>query len=595
MSELAGELSFTGAPARLDGVHSMISAPKSQGIDDPRFWSRGWVAFGHRRLKIIDLSDGGAQPMTDDQLGIAIIFDGTIYNYRELREELSSEFRFQSESDTEVIIKAYAKWGEAFVDHLLGAFAIALFDEHRNQVVLARDRLGIKPLYYSHTPDRLRFASTLPALLAAGDIDTSLDPVGLHHYISWHSIVPAPRTLLKGVHKLPAATVRVIEHDGMMRDHMYWSPDYSRNPDRAHWSEKDWGEALHTSLRTAVQRCLVADVPVGVTLSGGLDSSLIVALLDELGEKGFNTFSIGFDSVGSAKGDEFEYSDLIAKQFGTDHQRLHVPGDKLPEEIPRVIHAMSEPMASHDVTAFYLLSRAVAEHITVAQSGQGADELFAGYRYHQAVASADHDEALERFTDSFRDHTHAELREILQDAYLPRDDASSELLQRRIEAGTASTALDAVLELDAHTLMIDDPVKRVDSMTRVSGLEARVPFLDHEVVELAAQCPPELKTMQGGKGILKELGRALLPNEVIDRPKGYFPLPELRELSGGVLDTVREALTNETARQRGVFRRSFVDELLERPNAQTAAVGGNPLWSMAVLEMWLQEHNISTT
>ena len=342
-----------------------------------------------------------------------------------------------------------------------------------------------------------------------------------------------------------------------------------------------------------MKRRLVADVPVGVLLSGGLDSSLLVGLLDEVGAEGLKTFSIGFDSVGDSQGDEFHYSDLIAEHFGTEHHQLHVPSRDLPRAVPDVINAMTEPMASHDVTAFYLLSEAVSKHVKVVQSGQGADELFAGYAYHQSVAEAEHVDALDIFTEAFRDRSHSEVRNLLAPEHIVSRDASTALLERRIEAGETDSALDAVLHLDTHTLMVDDPVKRVDSMSMAWGLEARVPFLDHELVELAAQCPPELKTMQGGKGILKDLGRRVIPDGVIDRPKGYFPVPEFRELRGDVLDMVRDALTNETAQQRGLFRRDAIDRLLAEPNQSTDGPGGNPLWSLAVLEMWLQQHGVS--
>lgn len=592
MCGIAGELSFTGEPADTRTVRRMMDALEGRGPDDAGHWSRGWVAFGHQRLKIIDLSERGAQPMVDDELGLAIVFNGCIYNHHELREELSDHFTFRSTSDTEVILKAYARWGEDFVDHLVGMFAIVLFDERRGRVILVRDRLGIKPLYLAQNSDRLRFASSLPALLRAGDIDTALDPVGVHHYLSWHSIVPAPRTILRGVRKLPAATIRVIEHDGSMRDRLYWSVDYRRNAAHAEWSTENWVDAVHHALRTAVERRLVADVPVGVLLSGGLDSSLIVGLLDELGVQDLKTFSIGFDTIGDTAGDEFAYSDIIARHFGTDHHQLHIPGSDVHRAVPDVIRAMTEPMASHDVSAFFLLSEAVSEHVKVVQSGQGADELFAGYRYHQAAAQASRGEALEVFTEEFRDRTHAEIGNLLTPEFLPAEDASAELLERRMAAGDTATALDAVLHLDTHTLMPDDPVKRVDSMSMAWGLEARVPFLDHDVVELAAQCPPELKTMQGGKGVLKELGRRILPDEVIDRPKGYFPVPEFRELQGDVLDMVRDALTNEAATTRGLLRQDAITQLLTDPNGSTRGVGGNPLWTLAVLEMWLQEHRI---
>jgi asparagine synthase (glutamine-hydrolysing) len=336
----------------------------------------------------------------------------------------------------------------------------------------------------------------------------------------------------------------------------------------------------------------VADVPVGVLLSGGLDSSLIVALLAEAGQHGLSTFSIGFDGVEGEAGDEFQYSDLIARTFGTDHQRLHIDAAGLTPAVVDAVGAMTEPMSTQDVAAFYLLSGAVAEHLKVVQSGQGADEVFGGYAYHQPAAAAARDDALDAFTGAFADRTHAGLADVLEPDRLCATDVSRELLREKLYAPGADTALDAVLRLDTHLLMPDDPVKRLDSMSMAWGLEARVPFLDQDVVALAAACPPELKAEQGGKGVLKDLGRTVLPHEVIDRPKGYFPVPELRHLSGPFLGIVRDALLAPEARRRGLYRADVVDRMLERPNERFTPVGGNALLSMAILEMWLQRHGV---
>jgi asparagine synthase (glutamine-hydrolysing) len=253
---------------------------------------------------------------------------------------------------------------------------------------------------------------------------------------------------------------------------------------------------------------------------------------------------------------------------------------------------MSEPMASHDVTAFHLLSRTVAEHLKVVQCGQGADEVFGGYGYHQPLASVGRTEAQAAFTASFVDHRHEELLNILEPEWYCGTDVSSEVLAANLNLPGADTALDAVLRLDTHLLMVDDPVKRLDNMSMAWGIEARVPFLDHELVELAAACPPELKASQGGKGILKDLGRQLLPAAVVDRPKGYFPVPALRHLEEPFISMVREALHAPEAKQRGLFQPAYIDGLLADPNMQRTAVNSNVLWQLALLEMWLQHHGV---
>jgi asparagine synthase (glutamine-hydrolysing) len=562
----------------------------ARGPDGAGLWSKNWVCFAHRRLSVIDLSEAGAQPMIDEALGLTISFNGCIYNHHQLRDELSAHYRFSSTSDTEVILKAYARWGEDFVDHLVGMFALALHDHARDRVILARDRLGIKPMYISRQAGRLRFASTLPALLAGGGVDKTLDPIALHHYLSWHSIVPAPRTILRGVVKLPAATVRIVESDGSERDRVYWTAQYSRSAERSTWNAEDWIDAVHESLRTAVERRLVADVPVGVLLSGGLDSSLLVGLLAEAGQHHVKTFSIGFADAGGQSGDEFAYSDIVARQFGTDHHQLHIDNAELCPAVRRTIDAMTEPMASHDVTAFYLLSEAVSQHVKVVQSGQGADEVFAGYEYHRAAALVPRSGAVDAFTESFVDRRHREILDLLEPVMAPDSDVSREALERNLDADGADSAVDALLRLDTHSLMIDDPVKRVDSMTMAFGLEARVPFLDQDLVALAAQCPPELKLRNEGKGPLKAIGREILPSEVVDRPKGYFPVPQLCHLEGEVLDMVRDVMSAPEARARGVFRRERISAMLDDPNGSLTPTGTNTLWSLTVLEMWLQ-HN----
>ena len=591
MCGIAGEIAFNGRKASQEAVLKMMGAMTSRGPDGRGTWDAGWIALGHQRLSIIDLSQAGAQPMVDDG-GVAVTFNGCIYNYKELRRELEPEFTFRSTSDTEVILKAYRKWGDDFAHHLVGMFAIALHDPRRQEVLLVRDRLGIKPVYVSQLPGKLRFASTLPALVASGGVDTSLDEVALHHYLSWHSIVPAPRSILRGVQKLPAATIRTVRADGTWHDREYWKPEYTRLAEHCGWAAADWQDAVHAALKTAVRRRMVADVPVGVLLSGGLDSSILVALLAEEGQHGLSTFSIGFDGAGGDSGNEFVYSDLVASEFGTRHERLHVSTADFAPSIDGAVGAMSEPMASHDVTAFHLLSKTVAQHLKVVQCGQGADEVFGGYAYHQPLASVPRAEAHPAFTASFVDHSHAELLEILEPEWYTGSDVSSRILAENLAAPRAETALDAVLRLDTHLLMVDDPVKRLDNMSMAWGIEARVPFLDHELVELAASCPPELKAAGGGKGILKDLGRQLLPAAVVDRPKGYFPVPALRHLEEPFITMVTDALHAPEAKQRRIFRPDYIDGLLADPNSQRTPVKSNVLWQFALLEMWLQSHGV---
>ncbi|MYX97012.1 N-acetylglutaminylglutamine amidotransferase [Streptomyces sp. SID486] len=593
MCGLSGEMRFDGGRPDLAAVERMSDRLAPRGPDGEGTWSRGAVALGHRRLKIIDLSERGAQPMTDDRHEVTGVFNGCIYNHGELRAELQAlGHRFRSTSDTEVVLKAYLQWGTACVDRFYGMFAFALVEHRTGRLILGRDRLGIKPLYLAQTAGRLRFASSLPALLAAGDVDTTLDPVAVHQYLSWHATVAAPHTILNGVRKLPPATVRTVEPDGSHQDHRYWQPSYTRRPEHAGMSASEWRDAVLDALRTAVSRRMVADVPVGVLLSGGLDSSLIVALLADEGQRDLATFSVGFESEGGVEGDEFRYSDLIAKEFATDHHQLMVPSERVSTALDAAVAAMSEPMMSHDVVAFHLLAEQVAQNVKVVQSGQGADEVFAGYHWYPQLASAAREDEPETYAETYFDRSHADLSAILQPYMLPPDDVSRRFVREHMAAPGAETALDAALRLDTHVMLVDDPVKRVDNMTMDWGLEARVPFLDHELVELAAACPPELKLADGGKGVLKDAGRKLLPPEVVDRPKGYFPVPAIMHMAGPVLDRVRQALNAPEARQRGLFQDAYLTELLAAPDRHRTKRGANALWQVALLEIWLQTHGI---
>ncbi|MFF9020275.1 N-acetylglutaminylglutamine amidotransferase [Streptomyces eurythermus] len=593
MCGLSGEMRFDGTRPDLAAVERMNDRLAARGPDGEGVWTRDAVALGHRRLKIIDLSERGAQPLTDTRQEITGVFNGCIYNYQELRAELTAlGHRFKSTSDTEVLLAAYRQWGTACVDRLYGMFAFALVEHRTGRLVLGRDRLGVKPLYLAQTPGRLRFASSLPALLAAGGVDTSLDPAAVHQYLSWHATVAAPRTVLAGVRKLPPATVRVVEPDGTHREHRYWQPSYTRRPEHAGMGAAEWRDAVLEALRTAVRRRMVADVPVGVLLSGGLDSSLIVALLADEGQRDLATFSVGFEAEGGDEGDEFRYSDLVAREFATDHQRFVVPSQRVSTALDAAVAAMSEPMMSHDVVAFHLLSEQVSKNVKVVQSGQGADEVFAGYHWYPRLASAARDEEPQRYAETYFDRSHADLATMLQPDMLPPDDVSGRFVREHMAAPGAQTALDAALRLDTHVMLVDDPVKRVDNMTMDWGLEARVPFLDHELVELAAACPPELKLADGGKGVLKEAGRKLLPREVVDRPKGYFPVPAITHMAGPVLERVREALCAPEAKRRGVFRDSYVAQLLAAPDRHRTKRGANALWQVALLEIWLQTHGI---
>jgi asparagine synthase (glutamine-hydrolysing) len=590
MCGICGEIRTAGQVSS-SAVEQINNAMHKRGPDGSGVYAQGAMAFGHRRLSILDLSPAAQQPMLDPELGLGVVFNGCIYNFKELRSELLGKgYRFFSQGDTEVILKAYHAWGKDCVRRFKGMFAFALWERDSGRVVLARDRLGIKPLYYTERPGAFRFASSMPALLAGGDVDTALDPVGLHHYFSFHAAVPAPRTVLRGVKKLEPATLLTIEPDGRQQRERYWSFNVGETSaaDRA-LSEGDWIDALGESLTQAVDRRRVSDVPVGVLLSGGLDSSLLVALLSKLGHQDIRSFAIGFEAVGEHAGDEFHYSDIVANAFGTNHQQIRIGRDRTLDALPDAIEAMSEPMVSHDSVAFYLLSSEVAKHVKVVQSGQGADEIFGGYSWYPSFLSTN--DPVDQYQRAYFDWRHADLQRLLSPEFIGEDE-SSQFVERFFARHDGASSISKVLQIDAEIMLVDDPVKRVDNMTMAAGLEARVPFLDHEVVELAARMPSSLKVRDGGKYVLKQLARRYLPAEVIDRPKGYFPVPALRHLRGPYLEFVRGVLDAEPARSRGLYRRNFVDYMMQQPEAEMSPKGHSRLWQAALLEAWLQTHGI---
>jgi len=591
MCGICGELRFDGQAPDMAAISRMSDKLARRGPDHAGTYSDGPLAFGHRRLSIIDLSAHAHQPMVDATLQLTLVFNGTIYNYRELRLELQAlGYTFFSEGDSEVILKAYHAWGDQCVIRFMGMFAFAIWDQRSSQLFLARDRFGIKPLYLTQDSHRLRFASSLPALLAGGGVDTRIDPVALHHHFTLHTVVPAPRTVLMGVRKLPPASTLMQSPDGSVDQQVYWTLDATRPAHEL--TEAQWLDATREHLAQSVRRrLLAADVPVGVLLSGGLDSSLLVGLLaDQV--PNLRTFSIGFEDLGGGaeKADEFEFSDQVAEHFKTRHQKFSIPNSEVLTRLPEAVAQMTEPMVSHDVIAFYLLGEKVSKEVKVVMSGQGADEVFGGYFWYPQMNAAE-GSALERFSQHYFDRDHAEYLQMITPAFQVGD-VTSELVTAELSKPGADEFLDQVWRFDATQLIVDDPVKRVDNMPMAWALEVRTPFLDHQLVELAAKMPPALKLKEGGKFPLKAISRGLIPDSVIDRPKGYFPVPALRYVRGPFLALMRDILNSEACLKRGLYQRDYVDKLLADPEAPDhfTRINGSKLWHLALLEWWLQVH-----
>jgi len=588
MCGICGELRFDGMAPDKTTLRKMTATLARRGPDASGEYFSGALAFGHRRLAIIDLSERSSQPMVDDALGLVLVFNGTIYNYPELRQQLRHKgYRFFSDGDTEVILKAYAEWGEDCTEHLQGMFAFAIWNSHTQQLFMARDRFGIKPLYYSISRHSVRFASTSQALIAGGDVDVAIDPVALHHHFTLHAVVPAPRTLLQGLRKLRPGHSLTFNLQGERSLRRYWQLDTA--PLVADMSEWEWIDAVHEALRKAVaKRRAIADVPVGILLSGGLDSSLLVALLAEAGGGELLTFSVGFEDEPEEKGNEFECSDLVADLYSTQHHRFTVNNEEVLARLPEAVDNMAEPMVAQDAVAFYLLGERVSQQVKVVQSGQGADEVFGGYFWYQQMQAANGTD-IERFRPLYFDRTDDEYRQTVGTRYHGID-YTSPRVAHGLSRFESKEFLNRVLAYDVTTLIVDDPVKRVDNMTMAWGLESRVPFLDQELVQLAASMPAAIKLKSGGKYPLKMIARDLLPDRIIDRPKGYFPVPSLKFVRGKVLDFMREVLESRACRERGLYQRPYVRALLDHPEQAHTPLLGSKLWHLALLEFWLQRN-----
>ncbi|HAW94222.1 MULTISPECIES: N-acetylglutaminylglutamine amidotransferase [unclassified Arsukibacterium] len=588
MCGIAGEVNFQGK-ASSHYVNSMLECLAPRGPDGWGLTAQGNTCFGHQRLKVIDLTAAGAQPMHDARLGLTIVFNGCIYNYKALRQELEQlGHQFFSTSDTEVILKAYAQWQEQCMSRFNGMFAFAIWHRDSNSTFFARDRLGIKPLYYHHNQTGFWFSSTLPSLLKCPEVPAKLSPLGVHQYMSFRAIVGAD-TLFSNVHKLLPGHWLKVSADGEISQGCYWQLN-SKVDDSDKRSEQDWQEALKASLFSSAKRRLEADVPVGVLLSGGVDSSLLVGMLSELGQKKLHTFSIGFDNVAEEEGNEFKYSDIIAGHYDTEHNKIFARHGTLLEHLRPCIDAMSEPMVSHDVIGFYLLAQAVSQHVKVVQSGQGADEVFAGYHWYPPMTDVSEQDAAERYAQAYFSWDEQALSKVLAPEFCLSNE-SLKLVQHHFANCGARLPVDKALHLDTSVMLVDDPVKRVDNMTMAFGLEARVPFLDHELVELAFQIPHPLKLRDGGKYLLKQVARDIIPSAVIDRPKGYFPVPALRQMQGEYLELAKEVFSQPEARARKLFNMNYIDAMLAAPEHYTGKFGSK-LWQATLLELWLQRHGI---
>jgi len=585
MCGICGQFNFNHQKVQQSTLDKMITKINHRGPDSQDIFIDETLGFGHTRLSIIDLSNHASQPMVDKTLGLTLVFNGTIYNYKTLRETLIQQgYHFFSHSDSEVIIKAFHFWGEDCVKKLDGMFAFALWHHQNKTLFIARDRMGIKPLYYHLNTQAFSFASNTQALLTLPDINTEIDLTGLQFQLSLHAVIPAPNTIIKSIKKIKPATTISITQDGKINEKTYWQPSAETLKNT---SENEFIENTHYLLKKAVKKRISAcDVPSGVLLSGGLDSSLIVALLDEVGEKNIKTFSIGFDDIDDEVGSEFEYSDLIVEKFKTNHHKYIIKNNQVLPRLSEAVSQMAEPMVGQDAIAFYLLSEQVSKNIKVVLSGQGADEAFGGYFWYPKM-DKETGNNVEKFSKHYIDRPYEEYLQTITKKYQSKNHTKS-WLEKQFKKPHSSSFLNSVFRMDITRLIVDDPVKRVDNMTMAWGLEARVPFMDYKLIEWALSIPAEIKLKEQGKYPLKKISRKLLPKKVIDRKKGYFPMPALKYVQGEFLDFMSDILNSQQCLNRGVFNQTFVNNLLANPTNYMTALNGSRLWHLALLELWFQ-------
>lgn len=566
-------------------IELMLNKIKSRGPDYSGFKIKDHICLGHSRLSIIDLSSASNQPFEDKEADLSMVYNGCIYNYVDLRNKLiKKNHSFKTSGDTEVVLKSYIEWGKECLNMFEGDFSLAIWDIKKRSLFLARDRFGVKPLYFSYSKKFFRFGSTLQSIIVNKDIDMKLDPKSLHMHFSLHAVVPAPNTIFENIKKVPPGHYLIINEEKKVILEKYWELDSKDN--NLIEDENEAISLIRDLLSKSVEKRLSAsDIDVGVLLSGGLDSSLIVALAKDKFPK-LKTFSIGFEDDKEEKGSEFFYSDQVAKKFNTNHQKYIIDNTVVLSKLPDAFKSMSEPMVAQDAVAFYMLSELVRKDVKVILSGQGADEGFAGYFWYKKIALEENN--YNNFLKHYVDRSDAELKEFLKIKF--KNDYTSRLVQDKLNLINSKTLIGNVLNLDITTLVVDDPVKRVDNMTMAWGLEARVPFLDHDLIEASAKIDPRLHLKRNGKNILKAISDNLLPRDIISRKKGYFPMPALKYIRGEYYDFVCDILNSRKCNNRNLYNRKYIEKLLKMPNNYKTAIDGNKLWHAAATELWFQEN-----
>ena len=592
-------------------LRSMTDIIRHRGPDDDGHWLGDGAGLGMRRLSIIDVQ-GGKQPITNEDGSVIAVFNGEIYNYQRLRQELEAAgHRFATNSDTETIVHAYEDDGPGFVRRLRGMFAVALWDRHRRRLVLTRDRFGKKPIHYAVDNGRLIFASEIKSLLLAPGVRRQLDPIAVSQFFTL-GYIPAPRTAFVGIYKLPAAHTLCFEHERASFQR-YWQIDFAP---RCTDDEETATRRVRELLTEAVRIRLMSEVPLGAFLSGGVDSSAVVALMCEIASEPVKTFSIGFDEADYS---EVEYARRVARRYHTDHHEFFVRPDLL-SVLPQLVWEFDEPFADASMVPTFYVSRLAREHVTVALSGDGGDEIFGGYdRYSPGTLETRLSEGVrplrelgravgallpdgmrgknrllnlglppeERYTEAASVVPTALRRRLLQPEFVFQ--GPSDPRRAQLDHFAEATQLDLFTRMqrvDVETYLPYDILVKVDKASMLTSLETRAPLLDHVLAEYVAALPHEVRNRGNQlKYLFKRAVRDLLPEENLSRRKMGFGLPVEHWLRGELRELANDLLSSQQARQRGVIDTRLVDQLLVDHQRRLRNYA-RPIWTCLCFEMW---------
>ncbi|MEM9940635.1 MAG: asparagine synthase (glutamine-hydrolyzing) [Planctomycetota bacterium] len=607
----------SGAAGPAGSLQQMLDRMIHRGPDDQGQHVDHELAMGMRRLSIIDLADG-QQPISNEDGRFTVVFNGEIYNYIELRKSLQKRgHHFQTNSDTEVIVHLFEDHGPDCVQHLRGMFAFAIWDRQRRELFIARDRLGIKPLYLYHDSNRLIFSSEIKSILCCPGVHSELDRFALSDYLSL-KYVPAPRTLFRGIESLPPGFAAKVSQASFQK-YPYWDLQFS---DKQNFqSEEDCIAQLLDQLKESVRLRLRSDVPFGAFLSGGLDSSLIVALMNELLDQPVNTFSVGFD--GQGLGDELPFARQVANQFGCNHHELLITANDFIENAEKVIYHLDQPIADQATVATYMVAGLARQHVKMVLTGEGGDELFAGYarysverlattfnwipdpvgkllrktvaylpglrRQKIALNALTQRSEVKRFSNWFPMFNDDLKQHVISNTFLPYVSEINESFAGHLKNTDATLPLDRMLYVDSKTWLPDYLLLRGDKLTMAQSLEARIPLLDHHLVEFACGMNPDMKLRgRTRKYALKKAAEQLLPPSIVHRKKQGFPIPIHQWLRNEANEMMNDLLSPININRRGYFDADQVNRLV-REHESGFADHSTELWGLMSIEIWMDQ------